>query len=214
MGIFKKTEKETIYDDYDDESYRDEELLEEADKEKAANKMFNILNIYETFDKKNKKKHEDRKSGELDEKTKEKQQQAKIEEEKYDHLLNSMQAQTLIKAVEKYGKDEEDRKEIDAIPIELPKEKSEPLGEERISFPCFVTKGRVHCTPASVFLFIAVNDIFSSRSVRNHCDRVSDLSFNELNVISAVFRKILVFLNSTDITFPSRKFFEYRFCFL
>ena len=50
MGIFKKTEKETIYDDYDDESYRDEELLEEADKEKAANKMFNILNIYETFD--------------------------------------------------------------------------------------------------------------------------------------------------------------------
>ena len=122
MGIFKKTEKETIYDDYDDESYRDEELLEEADKEKAANKMFNILNIYETFDKKNKKKHEDRKSGELDEKTKEKQQQAKIEEEKYDHLLNSMQAQTLIKAVEKYGKDEEDRKEIDAIPIELPKE--------------------------------------------------------------------------------------------
>ena len=102
MGIFKKTEKETIYDDYDDESYRDEELLEEADKEKAANKMFNILNIYETFDKKNKKKHEDRKSGELDEKTKEKQQQAKIEEEKYDHLLNSMQAQTLIKAVEKF----------------------------------------------------------------------------------------------------------------
>lgn len=125
MGIFKKTEKETIYDDYDDESYRDEELLEEAEKEKTANKMFNILNIYETFDKKNKKKHEDRKSGELDEKTKEKQQQAKIEEEKYDHLLNSMQAQTLIKAVEKYGKDEEDRKEIDAIPIELPKEKSE-----------------------------------------------------------------------------------------
>ena len=69
MGIFKKTEKETIYDDYDDESYRDEELLEEAEKEKTANKMFNILNIYETFDKKNKKKHEDRKSGELDEKT-------------------------------------------------------------------------------------------------------------------------------------------------
>ena len=114
MGIFKKAEKEIIYDDYDDESYRDEELLEEAEKEKAANKMFNILNIYETFDKKNKKKHEERKSGELDDKTKEKQQQAKIEEEKYDHLLNSMQAQTLIKAVEKYGKDEEDRKEIDA----------------------------------------------------------------------------------------------------
>ena len=95
MGIFKKTEKETIYDDYDDESYRDEELLEEAEKEKTANKMFNILNIYETFDKKNKKKHEDRKSGELDEKTKEKQQQAKIEEEKYDHLLNSMRHRPL-----------------------------------------------------------------------------------------------------------------------
>lgn len=47
MGIFKKAEKEIIYDDYDDESYRDEELLEEAEKEKAANKMFNILNIYE-----------------------------------------------------------------------------------------------------------------------------------------------------------------------
>ena len=31
MGIFKKAEKEIIYDDYDDESYRDEELLEEAE---------------------------------------------------------------------------------------------------------------------------------------------------------------------------------------
>lgn len=38
MGIFKKAEKETIYDDYDDESYRDEELLEEAEKGKTANK--------------------------------------------------------------------------------------------------------------------------------------------------------------------------------
>ena len=72
--------------------------------------------------------------------------------------------------------------------------------------PCFVTKGRVHCTPASVFLFIAVNDIFSAWSVGNHCDRVSDLFLNKLNIFSAVFRKILVFLNSTDITFPSRKF--------
>ena len=98
MGIFKKTEKETIYDDYDDESYRDEELLEEAEKEKTANKMFNILNIYETFDKKNKKKHEDRKSGELDEKTKEKQQQAKIEEEKYDHLAGGRRYMMLNRA--------------------------------------------------------------------------------------------------------------------
>ena len=57
MGIFKKAEKEIIYDDYDDESYRDEELLEEAEKEKnLLIKVFNILNIYETFDKKNKKK--------------------------------------------------------------------------------------------------------------------------------------------------------------
>ena len=87
--------------------------------------MFNILNIYETFDKKNKKNMKTARAENLMRKQRKKQQQAKIEEEKYDHLLNSMQAQTLIKAVEKYGKDEEDRKEIDAIPIELPKEKSD-----------------------------------------------------------------------------------------
>ena len=34
MGIFKKTEKETIYDDYDDESYRDEELQKRQTRKK------------------------------------------------------------------------------------------------------------------------------------------------------------------------------------
>ena len=47
-----------------------------------------------------------------------------------------------------------------------------------------------------------------------HCNWVSDLLFYKLNVVSAVFRKVFVFLNSTDITLPSRKFLKNRFCLL
>ena len=38
--------------------------------------------------------------------------------------------------------------------------------------------------------------------------------FYELYIFSAVFRKILIFFDSTDIAFPSRKLLNNRFCFL
>ena len=63
-------------------------------------------------------------------------------------------------------------------------------------------------------LCVSVDDIVSSRSVGNHGDRVSDLLFHELDVLSAVLWKILIVLNSTDIAFPSRKLLEDRLCLL
>ena len=68
--------------------------------------------------------------------------------------------------------------------------------------------------PFFIFLFISEDDIMSSRSIRNHCDRISDFFFDKLNVVSAVLRKIFVFLDSSDVAFPSRKCLEYWFCFL
>ena len=55
-------------------------------------------------------------------------------------------------------------------------------------------------------LFLTINDIISSRSVRNHGNRISNLFFNEFYIFTAVFRKVFVFLNSTDICLPARKF--------
>ena len=65
--------------------------------------------------------------------------------------------------------------------------------------------------PFFIFLFISEDDIMSSRSIRNHCDRISDFFFDKLNVVSAVLRKIFVFLDSSDVAFPSRKCLEYWF---
>ena len=63
-------------------------------------------------------------------------------------------------------------------------------------------------------LFISVNNIVSSWSVGNHGDRVSDLLLDEFDVFSAILRKILIVLYSTDIAFPSWKLLDHRFCFL
>ena len=63
-------------------------------------------------------------------------------------------------------------------------------------------------------LFISVDDIVSSRSVGNHGDRISNLLLNELDVFSAVLRKILIILDSADIAFPAWKLLDHRFCFL
>lgn len=62
-------------------------------------------------------------------------------------------------------------------------------------------------------LSFAINDIVSSRSVADHCDRISNLFFNKFNILSAVLRQFFVCLDSADITFPSRKCLQYRFCF-
>ena len=54
----------------------------------------------------------------------------------------------------------------------------------------------------------------SFRTIRYHCNWVSDLLFYKLNVVSAVLRQILIFLDAADIAFPARKRFQHRFCFL
>ena len=57
------------------------------------------------------------------------------------------------------------------------------------------------------------NDVLTSWSVRYHCNRVSNLLLNELDVFSAVLRKLFILLDTTDITVPSWKLFKNWFCF-
>ena len=42
-------------------------------------------------------------------------------------------------------------------------------------------------------------------SVTYHCDGITDLLFDELDVLSTILRKLFVVLDSSDIAFPSRK---------
>lgn len=62
-------------------------------------------------------------------------------------------------------------------------------------------------------LTVTINNIISSRAVTDHCKRISDLFFDKLYIITAIFRKIFVFSDSSDIFFPTRKCFKNRFCF-
>ena len=54
----------------------------------------------------------------------------------------------------------------------------------------------------------------TTRSIGYHCDRNFQLFLNEFNVFTAVFRKIFVVFDSTNVFFPSRKNFVNRFCLL
>src|SRR5699024_73965 len=60
----------------------------------------------------------------------------------------------------------------------------------------------------------AEDNIIPSRTIADHCNRISDLFFNKFNIITTVFRQLLILLYAADITFPSRKGLEHRFCFL
>ena len=64
------------------------------------------------------------------------------------------------------------------------------------------------------FLFLSVNDILTSGTVTNHGDGISDALFDEFDVLSAVFGKLIVFLNTADVFFPAGKSLVYRFCLL
>ena len=66
----------------------------------------------------------------------------------------------------------------------------------------------------SLFFEIAEDNIISSRPIADHCDRISDLLFFELDVLSAVFREFLVIFNAAYVCLPSRKSLVYRFCLL
>src|SRR5699024_6037647 len=62
------------------------------------------------------------------------------------------------------------------------------------------------------YLLISVNDIISSRTVADHRKRITHFFFDELDIIPAVLREILVFPDAADITLPARKRLKYRFC--
>ena len=52
---------------------------------------------------------------------------------------------------------------------------------------------------------LSVDDICSCRSVTYHCDGITDLLFNKLDIFSAILRKIFVVLDSSDLAFPTGK---------
>lgn len=61
-------------------------------------------------------------------------------------------------------------------------------------------------------LLFSVDNILSAWSVGDHGDGESQLLLYELNIFPAVLRQILVFLNASDIAFPSRQDLQHRFC--
>lgn len=106
MGIFKKKKRDY---GYDYSNTLEKMILEDdaPDDEKEKIKSTHAIELYEAFDKVREKKEKNNKvEGKPDYETRKRQEKSKLEEEKYDHLLNSVQAQTLIQAVEKnYGTD-------------------------------------------------------------------------------------------------------------
>lgn len=106
MGIFKKKKRDY---GYGYSNTLEKMILEDdaPDDEKEKIKSTHAIELYEAFDKVREKKEKNNKvDGKPDYETRKRQEKSKLEEEKYDHLLNSVQAQTLIQAVEKnYGTD-------------------------------------------------------------------------------------------------------------
>ena len=121
MGIFKKKKREY---GYGYSNTLEKMILEDdaPDDEKEKIKSTHAIELYEAFDKVREKKEKNNKvEGKPDYETRKRQEKSKLEEEKYDHLLNSVQAQTLIQAVEKnYGTDiikKDDSQDVEIINV-------------------------------------------------------------------------------------------------
>lgn len=121
MGIFKKKKREY---GYGYSNTLEKMILEDdaLDDEKEKIKSTHAIELYEAFDKVREKKEKNNKvEGKPDYETRKRQEKSKLEEEKYDHLLNSVQAQTLIQAVEKnYGTDiikKDDSQDVEIINV-------------------------------------------------------------------------------------------------
>lgn len=114
---------------YDDEHLDEasEEVEDKLDLSKAE--KYDMAQLFDGFDIGEKKKsvEEEIKPATVDSKTKKKQEAAKKEEEKYDHLLNSIQAQTLIKTVESINDKKEKAKQerIERVNKEEPSRRTE-----------------------------------------------------------------------------------------
>ena len=100
MGIFKKKKRDY---GYGYSNTLEKMILEDdaPDDEKEKIKSTHAIELYEAFDKVREKKEKNNKvEGKPDYETRKRQEKSKLEEEKYDHLLNSVQAQTLIQDAE------------------------------------------------------------------------------------------------------------------
>lgn len=102
MGMFKKKKHEREPEDYYSGTY-DKWIFDGEDSDDdLKNSKNHAMELYDAFEKAREKKEKEIKvEGRTDYETRKKQEKSKLEEEKYDHLLNSVQAQTLIQAVEK-----------------------------------------------------------------------------------------------------------------
>lgn len=101
MGMFKKKKKLQMTDNYSD-AY-DKWIYDggESDENLKSSKD-HAMELYDALDKARRKREKENKvEGKPDYETRKKQEKSKQEEEKYNHLLNSVQAQTLIQVVEK-----------------------------------------------------------------------------------------------------------------
>ena len=74
------------------------------------------------------------------------------------------------------------------------------------NYPGFL--GTVLCQRA-----VSVDDVISARAVGYHCNRITDLVFDELNVLAAVFRQLFIGPDATDIAFPAGQNLVYRLRF-
>lgn len=140
MGLFgqfkKKKKKEYDYGNLEELVYYDDKL-EDLDDEEPEDGENHLFKWHEELLKKReneKKEKEEKEAGHIGAKTLEQQKRAQMEEERYDHLLNSVQAQDLIKKVDKIKKnttktnnksdkpDEFDKSEDTAVPTIQEKE--------------------------------------------------------------------------------------------
>lgn len=102
MGMFKKKKHEREPEDYYSGTYDKWAFDGEDSDQDLKNSKNHAMELYDAFEKAREKKEKETKvEGRPDYETRKKQEKSKLEEEKYDHLLNSVQAQTLIQAVEK-----------------------------------------------------------------------------------------------------------------
>ena len=80
---------------------------------------------------------------------------------------------------------------------------------------CFILLEQIIERNISVLfsLLFPINNIIPSRSVGNHRDRHFQFFLNKLNILPAVFRQLLIILNSADICLPARQLLIDRLCF-
>ena len=134
---------------YDDESLEftdeEDESNDNVLKLKPTDKQMNLSQLFDGFDIGEEYLEEEANGNESEEdlsegrvKTRQKQEKTKLDEEKYDHLLNSVQAQTLIKTVENYSQ-EKKGKPVEKREVKIPDVTRKPKQLEEVDVKKFKT---------------------------------------------------------------------------